>query len=65
MTKKFVFPHGSVLGQLLFLLFINDLPEISKNNVVLLADATYQYGEVSEENYDLDLNNIETWMAAN
>ena len=37
----------------------------SKNNAVLFADDTNIYGEISEEKYDLDLNNIETWMAAN
>ena len=38
--------------------------KVSKKNNLLFADDNNLYGEVSEENYDLDLNNIETWMAA-
>ena len=33
--------------------------------MVLYADDTNVCGEVSEENHDLGLNNLETWMAAN
>ena len=39
--------------------------KIPKNNNVLFTDDNNLYGEVSEENYALDLNNIEKWMAAN
>ena len=39
-------------------------PRFQKNNVVLFADDTNRDSEFLEENYDLDLNNIETWMTA-
>ncbi len=31
-------PQGSILGPLLFLLFVNDLPDVVKHSILLLAD---------------------------
>jgi hypothetical protein len=35
-------PHGSILGPLFFLLYVNDLPEVITNNakIILYADDT-------------------------
>ena len=42
-------PQGSVLGPILFVVFINDLPDVVKNVVRIFADDTKLYGPVSTE----------------
>ena len=42
-------PRGSVLGPLLFILFINDLPDCVKSTIKILADDTTIYRESKDQ----------------
>lgn len=58
-------PQGSILGPLCFILFINDLPQCVRSNILLFADDAKLFGPVSNPaqcaSLQSDLNSIMTW----
>ena len=63
-------PQGSVLGLLLFLLFINDLPYATNLKVKLFADDTLL--SMESDNYEnlktevnIEINRVHKWLCAN
>ena len=62
-------PQGSILGPTLFLLFINDLKQVVKNEVVMFADDTTLFSVVDSKSsradvansLNEDLREIEKW----
>ncbi len=58
-------PQGSVLGPVLFVLYINDLPAHVDSGVKMFADDTKVYRQVSTvedcEALQKDINELENW----
>ena len=58
-------PQGSVLGPLLFLLYVNELPDWIVSSMVMFADDTKVWREITraEDARELqeDLNRLRTW----
>ena len=58
-------PQGSVLGPILFLAYINDLPQYVKSKVRLFADDTVIYLAIKSTDdciqLQQDLLNLEKW----
>ena len=58
-------PQGSVLGPLLFLLFVNDLPDWIRTNIRLFADDAKLWKEIScledREELQADLDRLRRW----
>ena len=58
-------PQGSVLGPLLFILFINDLPQKINNLSKIYADDNKILAISNKKKLQLDINNTVTWTEEN
>ena len=53
---KSVVPHGSVLGPVLFLIYINDIDDVVSSNILKFADETKLYRAITNQ------DDITTWF---
>jgi len=63
-------PQGSILGPLIFLLYVNDMPQAVDCELLLYVDGSYlifRYKNVStiEENLDRNFNSLCDWFIEN
>ena len=61
-------PQGSILGLLLFLVYVNDMPQVVKSNLFLYAGDSclmYQHREEIEKQLKKDFESICDWFVDN
>ena len=58
-------PQGSVLGPILFIIYINDLPEVVQSKLEMFAENTKMFHTISSDedyiSFQNNLNNIMKW----